>query len=113
MPAQLLDLPPVEKSGSLRGYYIVPSVGTYGASIRMSGEGGILEGMHKVSEETPGYLERPKEEQYLRLWDEADRKRLNLQSVKTDDGFTKKQALSDVEHTEEAEIDPLDHVKRR
>ncbi len=112
MPAQLLDLPPVEKSGSLRGYYIVPSVGTYGASIRMSGEGGILEGMHKVSEETPGYLERPKEEQYLRLWDEADLKRLNLKSIATDDGYTKKQSIADIKREEEQEENPLDIIKR-
>ena len=48
LPAQFLDLKPVEKSGSLHGYYIVPSVGTYKASIRMSGEDSILEGMKKI-----------------------------------------------------------------
>jgi type IV secretory pathway TraG/TraD family ATPase VirD4 len=113
LPAQFLDLKPVEKTGALHGYYIVPSIGTYGASIKMSGEDSILEGMKKISEETPGYCARPKEDQYLRLWDEADLKRLGLKSLTTSDGYTKTQMLNEEkEQEEEQEVDPLDMIRR-
>ena len=112
LPAQFLDLKPVEKSGALHGYYIVPSVGTYGASIRMSGEDSILDTMHKISEDTPGYCPRPKEDQYLRLWDEEDLQRLGLKSLTTKDGFTKTHSISNVELEEGPDIDPLDLIRR-
>ncbi len=112
LPSEFLDLPPVEKSGALHGYYIVPSVGTYTASIKMSGEDSILEGMHKVSEDVPGYLEKPKEDQYLRLWDEKDLKRLGLKSVSTNDGYKKTQTIAEQENLEDIDLDPLERITR-
>ena len=112
LPAQFLDLKPVEKSGSLHGYYIVPSVGTYGASIRMSGEGSILDTMHKISEDTPGYCPRPKEDQYLRLWDSEDLERLGLKSLQTNDGYTKTHSMVETELEEQQEENPLEQIKR-
>ncbi len=113
LPAQFLDLKPVEKSGSLHGYYIVPSVGTYSASIRMSGEDSILEGMLKVNQDVPGYCPRPKEDQYLRLWDDEDVARLGLKSLRREEDFSKTQNLSDAAQSEEKEFNPLEGIRRR
>lgn len=112
LPAQFQDLKPVEKSGSLHGYYIVPSVGTYGASIRMSGENSILDTMHKISEDTPGYCPRPKEDQYLRLWDLEDFERLGLKSLQTNDGYTKTHSMVENQPDEQHEENPLEQIKR-
>ena len=112
MPAEFLDMSPVEKSGSLHGYYIIPSIGSYYAGIRMSGENSILSGLKPLDSETPGYLERDKEEQFLRVWDEADFERLGLSSLTSKDGFIKTQAFYDIEPAAEEEICPLELIKR-
>lgn len=112
MPAEFLDMPPVEKSGSMHGYYIIPSVGSYYAGIKMSGEGSILEGLKPLNNETPGFIERAKEDQYLRLWDEEDLQRLGLKSLQIQDGYTKRHSIMEVEYEERQEVDPLDLIRR-
>jgi len=82
----------------------------------MSGKDSILEGMQKVSEDTPGYCPRPKEDQYLRLWDEVDLKRLNLTSLSTLSNEIIKSREFEQTHDEEVykepEIDQLEQIKR-
>ena len=116
MPVQFLDLPPVEKSGSLHGYYIIPSIGSYYVGIKMSGDDSILSGIRPLDTETPGYIERSKEEQFLRAWDAKDIERLNLSSLKITTLVYTKTRESDQIHEEATyqapEVDPLEQIKR-
>ena len=115
MPVQFLDLPPVERSGSLHGYYIIPSIGSYSASIRMSGEDSILAGLRPLDPNTPGYVDRGKAAQDLRPWDDSDLKRLQLSlSLSRNVEVQMQEPL----HNEEAnsfqkgEFNPLEMIKR-
>jgi type IV secretory pathway TraG/TraD family ATPase VirD4 len=81
MPVEFLDLPPVDKSGSLHGFYIIPSIGTYYAAIKMSGENSILSNLNPIDLETQSYLARDKEAQFLRAWDKEDYERLRLSGI--------------------------------
>ena len=116
MPVEFLDLPPVEKNGQLHGYYIIPSIGTYYAGIRMSGEDSILSTLCPLDSETSGFIERDKEEQYLQLWKSEDIDRLKLYSLKKiEDDFTKEREPIHIEAEsvkEEHTVDPLDLIKR-
>jgi len=117
MPVEFLDLPPVERAGALHGYYIVPSVGTYYASIQMSGEDSILSGLTPLESNTPGYLERDKMDQYLRPWDEVDMLRLKLSpSLARSVEVERQKQWTDPVHGEglyrESDIDPLEMIKR-
>ena len=79
----------------------------------MSGEDSILDTMHKISEDTPGYCPRPKEDQYLRLWDSEDLERLGLKSLQTNDGYTKTHTRVENELEEQQEEEnPLEQIKR-
>ena len=114
MPVQFLDLPPVEKSGALHGFYIVPSIGTYRANIRMSGEHSILSDLIPTDPNTPGYLERSKDDQFLRPWDDTDLKRLKLSPAQSRSIIEIQQTQKEQEELPKigSNLDPLELIKR-
>ena len=89
----------------------MPSIGSYYADIRISGEDSILSSLHPLDSQTPGYLERAKEEQFLRSWDAEGLTRLKLSTLTIErNEITNK---FDLGTTNQEETDPLDLIKRQ
>lgn len=75
LAAEFMALPPTTEKGGLPGHYVVPGIGAYKTCLPWAW---IRERVGRRDPDTPDFVARPDEAQYLRPWSEEDRERLGL-----------------------------------
>jgi Type IV secretion-system coupling protein DNA-binding domain len=77
LPSEIMALPTSGPENGLCGYYIIPEIGAYRADVPWSQ---IENALMPPDLDVANVMKRPSEHQYLAPWNNADRKRLGLDS---------------------------------